>query len=213
MKRPLVIVMLLVGSVMLATPALGHVTVQPNEALAGSFARFVVRVPNERADASTVKVEVEFPELLFVSFEDAPGWTRRVEMRELAEPLESEGERVDESVGAVTWEGGNIEPGEFAEFGFSARMSEQPHTLRFPALQTYDSGEVVRWIGPADADEPAARLRVVDLGAEEGHGQLSVLASLKEERGEFSRADVLGLVGIALGALALLVALLRRRRI
>ena len=27
--------------------------------------------------------------------------------------------------------------------------------LTFKALQTYDDGEIVRWIGPEDADEPA----------------------------------------------------------
>ena len=38
---------------LIAPPAAAHVTVQPNEAVAGSFSRFVVRVPNERDDAST----------------------------------------------------------------------------------------------------------------------------------------------------------------
>jgi uncharacterized protein YcnI len=103
------------------TPALAHVTVQPNEATAGSFARFVVRVPNERDDAATTKVEVQLPEALTsVSFQPETGWTRTVERKDLAEPVEVFGERVTQYVAAVTWEGGRIEPGEFEEFGFSA---------------------------------------------------------------------------------------------
>ena len=38
-----------------------HVTLQPNEVPAGGFKRLDVRVPNERDDASTKKVEVQFP--------------------------------------------------------------------------------------------------------------------------------------------------------
>ena len=35
---------------------------------------------------------------------------------------------------------------------------DEPGTsLTFKALQTYDDGEVVRWIGAPDADEPAPR--------------------------------------------------------
>jgi Domain of unkown function (DUF1775) len=56
------------------------------------------------------------------------------------------GEQVTGVVGTVTWQGGAIEPGEFAEFGFSARPPDEPGTLEFPAIQTYDSGEMVRRI-------------------------------------------------------------------
>ena len=158
------------------SPALAHVTVQPNESTPGAFARFVVRVPNERPNASTTKVEVELPDLFFVSFMDVPGWTRTVEMRELDEPAEVFGEQVTEVVGTVTWSGGEVEPGEFMEFGFSARTPEEATTLEFPAIQTYDSGEVVRWIGPSDSEEPAARVNVLYVGAGEDEGQLAVLA-------------------------------------
>src|SRR5919106_6948518 len=94
----------------IADPAFAHVTVQPNEAVAGSFARFVVRVPNERDDASTIKIELQLPPLAFVSFQDVPGWERSVEMVTLDEPIEAFGEELTEVVGTVTWEGGAIEP-------------------------------------------------------------------------------------------------------
>lgn len=212
-----------------AGPALAHVTVQPTEAVTGSFSRFVVRVPTERDDASTIRVEVEFPPMAFVSFMDVPGWERTVEMQTLDEPLEVFGEELTETVGTVTWEGGEIEPGEFEEFGFSARMPDEVTTLEFAAIQTYDSGEVVRWIGPEESDEPAARLTTVDLGSEEEQGELGILAELNaggETGGEGGSVDgeaasaegedstfplILGWVGVGLGAVALIVALSRRR--
>lgn len=207
-----------------AAAAFAHVTVQPEEAVVGSFSRFVVRVPNERDDASTTAIQVELPPLAFVSFHDAPGWERTVEMTTLEEPLEALGEQVTEVVATVTWEGGAIAPGEFAEFGFSARMPDEPGTLEFPAIQTYDSGEVVRWIGPPDSEEPAALVEVVDLGVEEGQGQLGVLAELNtgshteetasgsdDDDGSSTLALVLGALGAGLGAIALIVSLARRR--
>jgi periplasmic copper chaperone A len=231
--RKLIVVGTLVLVVLLAAgPALAHVTVQPPEGVTGSFSAFAVRVPTEREDASTIRIEVQFPPLAFVSFMDVPGWERTVEMQTLDEPLEVFGEELTEVVGTVTWEGGEIGPGEFQDFPFSARMPDEVTTLEFPAIQTYDSGEVVRWIGPPDSDEPAALVNTVDLGAEEGQGELSVLAELRsgsatgeevpgEEGSEEAAAAsdeeesslplILGWIGVGLGAVALLVALTRRR--
>jgi uncharacterized protein YcnI len=225
MRKPLFVGAVAILWMVAAGPALAHVTVQPSEAVAGSFAAFVVRVPTERDDASTIKIEVEFPPLAFVSFQDVPGWKRTVEMRTLEEPLEAFGEELTEVVGTVTWEGGAIEPSEFEEFGFSAALPEEPTTLEFPAIQTYDSGEVVRWIGPPDSEEPAALVDAVDIGAEEGQGELEILAELNtgthETGDEAATADegdesstlplILGGLGAALGAIALVVALARRR--
>ena len=226
----------------IAAPAFGHVTVQPPEGIVGSFSRFAVRVPNERDDASTTKVEVKFPPLAFVSFEDVPGWDRSVKMQKLDEPIEAFGEELKETVGTVTWSGGEVEPGEFVEFPFSALMPGEPgeegeEELEFPAVQTYDSGEVVRWTGPADADEPAAVVETVSLGdfLEEGHGQLGALHEIAHEVEELSTkveqlgasheampeestsyetdstGMLLGSIGIALGLIALVVALMKRK--
>ncbi len=210
-----------VATLTLATPALAHVTVQPTEAVAGSFARFVVRVPNERDDAVTTKVEVQLPEsLVAVSFQPKAGWTRTAETRPRGAPVEVFGEQVSDYIATVVWEGGRIGSGEFEEFGFSARLPDEPGTLEFPALQTYSSGEVVRWIGPQGSEEPAGRVATYSLGTgEEQPGELRVLADLAagdneaqtEEDDDSGTGVVLAVVGIALGAVALAVALLRRR--
>jgi uncharacterized protein len=169
-------------SLAVAAPAFAHVTIQPNEAVAESFSRFVVRVPNERDDASTVKVEVQFPPMAFVSFMDVEGWTRDVKMQKLDEPLEAFGESLKEAVGTVTWTGGEAQPGEFIEFPFSAAMPAGEEPLEFKAIQTYSSGEVVRWTGPEDADTPAPLLSLVELGElGKGHGELGTVHEITHE--------------------------------
>lgn len=211
------------AAVLLAAPAAAHVTVQPNEAVTGSFARFVVRVPTERDDAATTKVEVQLPEsLVAVGFQPKPGWSRTTTTKARSAPVDVFGEQVPDYVATVTWEGGRIEPGEFEEFGFSARVPAEPTTLEFPAIQTYSSGEVVRWIGPTDSEEPAGRVKTYSLGeGDAAPGQLQLLADLARRDdsagGDDSSDDgsdvglVLGMIGTALGAIALVVSLTRRR--
>ncbi len=229
MRRILTVAVASALAIVVAAPAFAHVTVQPNEAGVGSFSRFVVRVPNETPDAATTKVEVQFPETVTnVSFQPKEGWDRTVKMKTLDEPIEVFGEEVTEVVDTVTWSGGSIEPEEFDEFGFSIRTPDDPGALEFPALQTYEGGEVVRWIGPADADEPAAIVNVIDTGFAEDEGQLSVLARLNESSGQPSEPDtqptaaseddseasnlgvILGGIGILLGGAALILALRKR---
>lgn len=164
---------------LLAPSALAHVTVQPNEAIAGSFSRFAVRVPNEDEKASTVKVELRLPPLAFVSFEPKEGWDRKETISEFDEPVDAFGQQITEGVTKVMWSGGEIGPGEFLEFGFSAKMPDEGGAdLQFDALQTYSNGKVVKWTGAEDSDHPAPHLRTYDIGAEEGEGQLAVLARL-----------------------------------
>lgn len=212
MRRILVLSLSALFGAAAAAPAGAHVTVQPNEAATGAFARFVVRVPTER-EVATVKVEVQLPEeLVSVSFQPAPGWTRTVERKPRTAPVEVFGEKVDDYIASVTWEGGRIEPGEFEEFGFSARTPERAATLTFPAVQTYEGGEVVRWIGPADADEPAARVRTYPLKG----GQMELLSKLGADAGAGNDAyEVPALVpwtALALGAAGVLIGLGARRR-
>jgi uncharacterized protein YcnI len=223
-----------------AGPAFAHVTVQPNEAVGGTFSRFVVRVPTER-DVPTTKVRIELPPLAFLAFEDKPGWTRLEKVAKFDEPLEAFGSTITRGVVSVTWSGGEIGPEEFAEFGFSAALPEDEETLEFKAYQTYEGGEVVEWTGGPESEAPAAQVSLYDIGAEEGEGQLAVLADLAERveqmestasadpdtevdatpvaaEGEGEDDDnesmlgvVLGGLGLALGAIALLVALTRRK--
>ncbi|MBN1527476.1 MAG: YcnI family protein [Thermoleophilaceae bacterium] len=201
----------------LAAPAVAqaHVTLQPEEAPAGGFTRLDVRVPNERDNASTTKVEVQFPAgFEFVSTQPVPGWTAEITRKELAQPVTNdEGEEVTDRVDTVTWTGsgaeGRIGPGQFQDFGLSLGVPDEPgRTLTFKAIQTYDNGETVRWINAPDADEPAPQVK---LTAAEGGGHAAETAD-EDDSGAPKWLAVLALVVGAGGLIAGVAALGAARR-
>jgi periplasmic copper chaperone A len=203
-----------VAAALLAPSAAAHVTLNPNAVPADSFSRFAVRVPTERG-VPTVKVTLRIPEgLTFVSFQPKPGWKRTVQMVKLAKPITTDGETVTERVGTVTWSGGSIGPGEFDEFGMSALVPNSPgRELVFPAVQTYANGEVVRWIGDPDADEPAPRVKL-EAAEPEITAATTTTASEDEDDDAEDRANlalVFGIAGLVAGLGGLGLGLYRRR--
>jgi uncharacterized protein YcnI len=205
------------AALLFASVAAAHVTMNPEEWEAGGFARFAVRVPNERENADTIEVTVRFPQsIISASFQPMPGWKRSIEMEPLDQPVEEEGEQITEHIASVTWSGGKIAPGEFEEFGVTFRVPETPgEDLVFPAIQTYSNGDVVRWIGPPDSEEPAPIVSVTEPAEEEG-GQPAASpqppaasgGAAGEDEGTSGLAVVALIVGIAalaagLGALVL----------
>jgi periplasmic copper chaperone A len=158
-------------------PAAAHVTVNPREAPKGGFTKLAFRVPNERDDAGTTRLEVVFPAdhpIPFVSVKPHPGWTATPTKTKLAKPVTSaDGDKTTEAVSKIVWEGGTIKPGEFDEFEVSVGpLPEDVDSLTFKALQTYANGEVVRWIdepGPdgAEPEHPAPVLKLTAAGGDE----------------------------------------------
>jgi uncharacterized protein len=154
----------------LAVPAApqAHVTLQPNTAKAGAYSRLDVRVPNERDDASTNKVEVQFPDgFASASYEPIPGWDVKVTKKTLATPVQTDDGEITEGVNTITWtaksDADAIPPGAFEDFGLSVQIpGKAGDKLTFKALQTYSGGEVVRWIGAEDSDNPAPIVSVTD---------------------------------------------------
>jgi uncharacterized protein len=148
--------------------AQAHVTLQPNTAPAGQFTRLDVRVPNERDDANTTKIEVQLPDgFASASYEPVPGWSVEVETGALETPIQTDDGEITEGVKQITWTADSdedgIPPGAFQDFGLSFRVpGEAGDTLEFKALQTYAGGEVVRWIGAEGSDNPAAVVTVVE---------------------------------------------------
>jgi uncharacterized protein YcnI len=180
------------------------VTLQPQSAPAGGFTRLDVRVPNERDDKGTTKVVVRFPAgFEHASYEPVAGW-------------EAEIARKGENVDTITWSaaspGDAIAPGQFRDFGLSVGMPEGKagDKLTFKALQTYEGGEVVRWIGPADADEPAPQVTLTaasgeeDAGHEEEAAPAPAAPASAEGTGGDDGDDTLAIVALGLGVLGLL---------
>ncbi|MFP5376124.1 MAG: YcnI family protein [Acidimicrobiia bacterium] len=223
-RRLVPVAVALLTAVAAAVPAAAHVTVNPREVPKGSFAKLAFRMPNERPDSGSVKLEVTFPPehpFRSVSVRPQPGWAFTVEKTALATPIEREGrEPVTEVVSKITWTGGPVNPDEFEEFEVSAGpMPEDADELVFKAVQTYASGEVVRWIeeatpGGEEPEHPAPVLRLTGDGGSHGGAGAS---GGEEERGEVAAAgagvasddDVdgarrLAVVALVLGALGLL---------
>jgi uncharacterized protein YcnI len=210
----------------LAVPASAdaHVTLNPREWEAGGFARFAVRVPNERDTANTTRITIRLPEkVVSASFQPVEGWRRTVKMEQLDEPIEEEGEEpITERLATVTWSGGTIRPGEFQEFGMSFQVPEDAvgESLAFPAIQRYSNGEVVRWIGPEDADAPAPIVEVLPAAQEEGEEAATPPPAATPASNEASsdddatgRANLalgVGIAGLLAGLGALGVVLIRR---
>ncbi|MFE2042503.1 YcnI family protein, partial [Streptomyces sp. NPDC059477] len=211
--------------VVLSSPALAHVSVQPEGSAAkGGYVVVDFKVPNERDDASTTKLEVNFPAehpLSSVLPEPVPGWDAEVTRSKLDEPIDSHGQQITEAVTKVTWTatGKGVEPGFFQKFPVSVgALPDDTDELVFKALQTYSDNEVVRWIevpqeGQEEPEYPAPVL-ALSAATEDHHaaaGSGSEAASQEPTAANTSTASeesggstdttarVLGVVGIAVG--------------
>ncbi|WP_371624684.1 YcnI family protein [Streptomyces sp. NBC_01116] len=226
---------------LIAGPAAAHVSVQPvGEAAKGGYATLNFKVPNERDQASTVKLEVNFPAdhpLSSVTPQAVPGWKIDISKSKLDKPLEVHGKKITEAVSKVTWtaDEGEIAPGYFQQFPVSVgALPEDADQLVFKAIQTYDNKEVVRWIeeptaGGEEPDSPAPVLKLT-AAAEDGHGAADdtkktddhkaadTEASAKESSTAASSsssdttARTLGIIGIVIGIAGIAFGVLAGRR-
>ncbi|WP_406331314.1 YcnI family protein [Streptomyces sp. NBC_00203] len=217
----------------LSAPAFAHVSVQPEGTAAkGDYATVNFKVPNERDDASTTKLEVNFPTdhpLASVMPQPIDGWRVQVTKSKLAKPLTLHGEKIDEAVTKVTWtaSGKGIEPGFFQKFPLSiGALPEDTDELVFKAVQTYSNKEVVRWIEPQKEgeEEPKNPAPVLALSAasESGHHGSAATEDASDAKDTTEAASssdssdttarVLGVVGIVVGAAGVAYGVLAGRR-
>ena len=208
----------LFGVLALAAPAgaSAHVTLQPSEAAAGDFTVLDVRVPNESDDAATTKVDVQLPSgFVFASYQRVPGWSVEVKTEKLAKPVQTDDGAVTSEVREMAWTADSdkdgIGPGQFQDFPISVQIpGEAGDTLTFKALQTYDDGEVVRWIGAPESEHPAPQVAVTE-GGEDHHGA----AATDQAEADDSDGNGLAIAALVVGVIALLLggaALVRSRR-
>ncbi|MFG3662361.1 YcnI family protein [Streptomyces sp. NPDC047706] len=227
--------------VVLSAPAFAHVTVQPDgEAAKGGYAVVDFKVPNERDNASTTKLEISFPTehpLSSVMPEPVPGWKVQVTKSKLDKPIESHGHQITEAVSKITWTatGKGVEPGYFQKFPVSVgALPEDADEMVFKAIQTYSNDEVVRWIevpqeGQEEPENPAPVLELSaakddhhgsagpEKDSEEPAADASAAAKTTTEAAEpadstDTTARVLGVVGIVVGAAGVAYGVLAGRR-
>jgi uncharacterized protein YcnI len=175
-------------ALVVAGAASAHAEISPGVFQAGEGREFVLTVPNEKENPTTTSVELTPPSgFQIFSFAPTPGWERQAE---------TTGSGEEESVTRVTWSGGSIPAGEYGQFAFTGN-ADDAGAYAFNVRQTYSDGSVVDWSGPADSDEPAARVEAVaELGGGGGgDGDSSTLAII---------ALILGGIGVLLGGAALL---------
>jgi uncharacterized protein YcnI len=213
----------------IGAPASAHVTVSSANAAQGGYTKATFRVPNESDTASTTKLEVTLPikdaPVASVSVKPVPGWTAVVTKGKLDKPLEAHGTQIKEAVEKITWTAsadGAVKPGQFQEFDVSLGPLPQVDQMVFKALQTYSDGTVVRWIdepAAAGAEEPESPAPVLKLAKATAEGAAPAAAAGAapaagaEAHAESSNTGtVLGAGGLALGVVALIVALLAYRR-
>jgi uncharacterized protein YcnI len=145
MPRRAVFIAILVTAAVAALPAAvqAHIQVRPAQAAPLDPVLWTVLVPNER-DEATVRIELQVPPGVSpFSFEDQPGWKRTLKLAR------------DQSIERVVWTG-RLGPESLARFTFLATTPEQEGTIAWKALQVYEGGDIVRWIGDEGAEEPAS---------------------------------------------------------
>ncbi|MEC4015818.1 YcnI family copper-binding membrane protein [Streptomyces sp. H27-D2] len=221
----------------MAAPAFAHVSVQPGEAPKGGYSTIAFKVPNERDDSSTVKLEVSLPAdhpLASVMPQPVPGWDVKVTKSKLDKPLEMHGETIKEAVSKVTWtakKDGAVKPGTFQQFPLSVgQLPEDADQLVFKAIQTYDDKEVVRWIeepkeGAAEPENPAPTLKLTaaeedghdakpadKADAKGGHDDAEATVESSDSDSSDNTARVLGIVGIVVGIAGVAFGVLAGRR-
>lgn len=204
----------LIGLLAFAMPAgaAAHIRVQPEEVEAGAYTVLYVNVPNESRNLATTKVVVEFPPgFTYALYRPVAGWAGEVKMTKAGKSIIG-GRTVPAGVDRVTWTarqpGAEIQPDQFEEFPIAVQIPDTAgEAFTFKAMQTYENGEVVRWVGGPNSREPAPQVLVTAAG--EGQGTAVGEDATPEENSEDDNdglviaALIVGLLGLLAGAAAL----------
>jgi uncharacterized protein YcnI len=223
---------------LLASPAFAHVTAHGTGATSGGHdAEIAFRVPNERATASTTRVEVHLPTdkpFAGVLAASKAGWKVAVSSVKLTTPIITDDGKIDTAVSTIIWTatGGGTGPGQYDDFDIAVGQLPTTDSVTFKAIQTYSDGTVVRWIelkapgATKDPEHPAPELALGAATASVGATPTAtptaaptvkaspVSASITTKAADDSSTKTLSGVGLGVGILALLLAsaALARRR-
>jgi len=165
----------------IAAPAFAHAEVSPPVAVAKQLQLFTLAVPTEKENATTTTIELTVPSGFGIdSFVPSPGWKRE---------LQQTGSGDSAVIQKVTWTGGHVPTEEDSVFQFLASPSSAK-TYTFAVRQTYSDGSIVDWSGPESSDTPAPTIEA------------------KSSLGGGGGSSTIELVALALGGVALVVALI-----
>jgi uncharacterized protein len=171
-----------------------------------------------------------------------PGWSAKITQTTLKTPIKTDDGDITQVISEIDWTaaaGGGIKPGFFGQFTIIAgKLPDGADSLTFKAVQSYSDKTTVSWIetpAPGSSTEPEHPAPVLELSggtsssssagssgvtatarpAASSSAPDTAAASSSPVRDSSSRATtgvVLGALGVALGAAALGLALISRRR-
>ncbi|UXA07094.1 YcnI family protein [Mycobacterium sp. SMC-2] len=193
--------------------AWAHVHASSDNAVRGATAIVTFQVPNEsNTGALTTALSVALPDVASASTESMPGWTAKLDR-----------DAASGAVRSVTWTaapGGGIGVDQFALFRVSVKLPDA-ETVNFPATQTYSDGTVVKWDQPpqpggGESEYPAPTLTLAAGPVpSHGHHPPSAMpadqATAQRPKSSDNSARLLGGAALVVGALAICLALIRRR--
>ncbi|HEY4319369.1 MAG TPA: DUF1775 domain-containing protein [Herbaspirillum sp.] len=147
-----------------AEPACAHITLDNQQAVAGSYYKAVFKVPHGCKGSATLKIRVRIPEgVIAVKPQPKAGW--KIDTVEGAYPkaYALHGAQVTSGVREVSWSG-KLPDAYFDEFVFQAYLTpDMPagRVVYFPVVQECEKG-VERWIDlKQPSDKPAPHLTLV----------------------------------------------------
>lgn len=141
--------------------ALAHVTVQPADAPANSYAHLVFTVPHGCSGSATTALRIKLPEgILSAKPQMKPGWNVEIKSRKLEAPVQGpHGKSITDVVEEVAWRGGPLPDNLYDTFGLIVRLPDKAgQDLYFPVVQECEQG-VERWIEIPSAGQDSEKLR------------------------------------------------------
>ena len=145
---------------LVAVPASAHVTLETQQAVAGTYYKAVLRVGHGCDGSPMIRMRVRVPDgAVAVKPMPKPGWEVATVKGKLAQPYDDgHGNKITEGITEIVWSGGKLLDEHYDEFAFRMRLPATPNVTAYvPVVQECEKG-VHRWI-----EIPAA-------GAHEGHG-------------------------------------------
>jgi uncharacterized protein YcnI len=208
-----------------AVPASAHVTVAADDATkSADDATLTFRVPNERDDAVTMKLDITFPTrnpIASVKPEPKTGWTVTMKTVKFNPPIKTDDGTITSGVGEVVYTASSkafgIPINQADAFAILVGPLPDTDSVAFPTVQTYSNGQVVSWVepvtdpaNPPENPAPVLTLAAPPSAASTEKSSPSVAAAKAPDLSAYAttaqadRARNLGIAGIVVGALGLL---------
>ena len=131
---------------MIAGVAEAHITISPNQSMAGATEKYVLRVPTE-SKVATVAAELEVPEGVIVEAIAMPG--AKYEAKRNA----------DNRIVSIVWTL-NVPPSEFVELAFIARNPRDKAEIVWTIRQRFADGTVSDWTKGPNGVRPTSMTKL-----------------------------------------------------